>query len=119
MPRLPSALLAVTWLALALPAPAEAARSHADGVAGLRLEAITVPTFILAHAEDACDITPAADTTMLQKRLTRARKVEAKVLTGGSPAQSGPCEARSAHGFFGIEDQAVAAIAGFIKANLR
>ena len=33
---------------------------------------------------------------------------------GGLPAQSGECEARSAHGYLGIEEQVVAGIAAFI-----
>lgn len=94
------------------------AGSHAHGVASLRLEAVKVPTFILSHAKDGCDITPAADTPKLQRRLTNARKVEVRQLTGGSPPQSNPCEAKSEHGFLGIEGQAVGAVAGFIRANV-
>jgi len=33
---------------------------------------------------------------------------------GGSPAQSEACEAKSAHGYFGIEPKVVAGIAAFI-----
>lgn len=93
------------------------AQSHADGVASLRLEAVKVPTFILSHSKDGCDITPAADAPKLQRRLTNARKVEVRLLSGGSPPQSEPCEAKSEHGFLGIEGQAVGAVASFIKAN--
>lgn len=93
------------------------AGSHPDGVGSLRLEAVKVPTFILSHAKDGCDITPAADAPKLQRRLPEARKVEVRLLSGGSPPQSAPCEAKSEHGFLGIESQAVSAIVSFIKAN--
>jgi hypothetical protein len=39
------------------------------------------------------------------------------LLEGGSPPQSEPCQAKSQHGFLGIEDQAVDAIAQFIMAQ--
>ncbi len=95
------------------------AGSHPDGVASLALDKVAVPTFILSHAKDGCDITPAADAPKLQKRLKQSPKVEVKLLSGGSPPQSDPCEAKSEHGFLGIEDQAVGAVAQFIKANGR
>jgi pimeloyl-ACP methyl ester carboxylesterase len=93
------------------------ASSHADGVASLPLDKITAPVLILSHRKDGCDITPAGDAPKLTRRLTRAKKVETALLEGGSPPISAPCEARSEHGFLGIESQAVARIAAFIKAN--
>jgi pimeloyl-ACP methyl ester carboxylesterase len=92
-------------------------QSHPNGVASMRLSAITVPTLIVSHRKDACDITPAADAPKLTKSLTNSRKVDVVLLEGGSPPQSDPCQAKSAHGFLGIEGQAIARIAAFIKAN--
>jgi len=37
------------------------AQSHRDGVASMPLQRITVPTLIVSHNKDGCDITPAAD----------------------------------------------------------
>lgn len=93
------------------------AQSHRDGVASMALGQVTVPTLVLFHRKDGCDITPAADAPKLAAKLTKAAKVETVLLDGGSPPQSDPCEARSQHGFLGIETQAVDAIAKFIKAN--
>lgn len=93
------------------------AQSHRDGVASMALPQVTVPTLILSHRDDGCDITPAADLPKLAKRLTRAKKVETVILEGGTAPVSEPCEARSQHGFYGIETQAVDAIATFIAAN--
>lgn len=93
------------------------AQSHRDGVASMPLTQVKVPTLILFHRDDGCDITPAADAPKLAKRLSNARKVETVLLTGGSPPISEPCEAQSAHGFLGIEAQAVNTIAKFIEAN--
>lgn len=92
-------------------------QSHPNGVASMRLSAVTVPTLILSHRKDGCDITPAADAPKLTKALSNSRKVDVVLLDGGSPPQSDPCEAKSEHGFLGIEGQAIARIATFIKAN--
>ena len=93
--------------------------SHRDGVASMALAKVTVPTLIVSHKKDGCDVTPASDAPKLQSRLTKAAKVEIVLLDGGSPPQSEPCEAKSQHGYLGIEDQAVGSVAKFIKANLK
>lgn len=93
------------------------AQSHRDGVASMPLQRITVPTLIVSHAKDGCDITPAADAPKLSKRLTNAKPIDIALLNGGDPPQSIPCEARSQHGFLEIEAEAVNTIAKFIKAN--
>jgi pimeloyl-ACP methyl ester carboxylesterase len=91
------------------------AHSHSDGVASMALSRITVPTLIVSHRSDECDLSPAADAPKLVKRLIKAAKVETVLLDGGKPPQSDPCEAHAPHGYWGIEDQAVAAIVKFIK----
>jgi pimeloyl-ACP methyl ester carboxylesterase len=95
------------------------AGSHPDGVASMALQRVTVPALIVSHKRDGCSVTPAADAPKLSKRLTNARKVDVVLLDGGAPPQSEPCEAKSQHGFLGIETEAVNAIAKFIKANSR
>lgn len=76
-----------------------------------------MPTLIVSHRKDGCDITPAGDAPKLTRALSKSRKVDIVILDGGSPPQSKPCEAMSQHGFLGIESQAVSRIAQFIKAN--
>lgn len=85
----------------------------------MALGRVAAPALIVSHAKDGCDITPASDATKLKAKLTSAKPLEVVVLDGGSPPQSEPCEARSQHGFLGIEGKAVEAIARFVKANGR
>ncbi len=92
-------------------------QSHPHGVASMRLSAITAPTLIVSHRNDGCDITPASDAPKLTKALTKSRKVDVVLLDGGNAPKSEPCQALAQHGFYGIEDRAVARIAQFIKAN--
>jgi hypothetical protein len=93
------------------------AKSHPDGVASMALSEITVPTLIVSHRKDACEITPAADAPKLSKRLTKASKVELALLDGGDPPLSDPCGAKAQHGYFGIEVEAVNTIAKFVRGN--
>src|SRR4029450_8155174 len=83
----------------------------------LGLSEIPVPTLIVSHRKDACEITPAADAPKLSKRLTKASKVELALLDGGDPPLSDPCGAKAQHGYFGIEVEAVNTIAKFVRGN--
>lgn len=89
--------------------------SHPAGVGSMALQQVTVPTFILSHRNDGCDITPASDGASLKARLVKSPRVEVRLLDGGLPPKSPPCEAMSQHGFLGIEKEAVATIAAFIN----
>lgn len=93
------------------------AKSQPNGVADMALSEITVPTLIVSHREDGCIDLPAGDAAMLEARLTKSRKAEIVLLDGGDPPQSSPCEAYAAHGYFGIEAEAVDTIANFINSN--
>jgi pimeloyl-ACP methyl ester carboxylesterase len=99
------------------PAEWAIARSHPNGVADMALSKVAVPTLIMSHREDACAASPVADAAMLGKRLTKSSRVEIALLDGGDPPQSSVCEAKAAHGYFGIEAKAVDRIATFISGN--
>jgi hypothetical protein len=91
--------------------------SHPKGVLDMELLKITFPTLIVSHKEDKCRLTPASDAPELKAALVSSPKVEVMYFTGGRRPKSKPCQALSAHGFYGIEDQVVTAIADFIKSN--
>lgn len=93
------------------------AGSHPHGVASMALGRVKVPAFIMSHRKDGCAITPAADAPKLAGRLTSAKPLETALLDGGLPPKSEPCAARSEHGFFGIENEAVNKVVSFVKAN--
>jgi hypothetical protein len=90
---------------------------HPDGVMSMALDEIRVPTLIVAHSDDGCYATPAADAPALAEHFSHAPRVEIALISGGDPPRSDPCEAYSQHGFLGVEQQAVDRIAEFIKAN--
>lgn len=81
------------------------------------LDSVRVPVLVLAHERDGCKHTPPAGAARIVAALTAAPKVEAKVFRGGRTAGRDPCLTRSYHTFYGIEDEVIATIADFIKAN--
>ena len=81
------------------------------------LERIAAPVLVVHHREDGCVVTPVARLDRLTGRLTASPKVETMLFEGGGPTESEPCQARSAHGFFGIEDKVADAIVGWMRAN--
>lgn len=89
-------------------------RGRGNTVFNANLAAFSGPAYVISHEGDACEATPAADAPRLLQALAGARPKKLQIFTGGSPPQSEPCEARSQHGFLGIEAQVMNAIADFI-----
>ena len=85
-----------------------------ESLADIPLESIQVPTLILHHRQDPCEITPYDDALALPRRLTRARRVEFVALDGGPPAQGLPCGPESPHAFVGMEDVLIDRLASWI-----
>jgi dienelactone hydrolase len=92
-------------------------KTHPNAVLDMDLENIKVATLIVSHENDGCEATPASDAPKLKAALKNSPKVKVLYFTGGKKPRSEPCQARSQHGFYGIEEQVVTAIADFIKSN--
>jgi pimeloyl-ACP methyl ester carboxylesterase len=92
-------------------------RDQLESLADVRLKDIRVPTLIVHHRDDACASTPYQDAVALPGALTQAPRRELITMEGGQAPRSKPCEAFSAHGYLGIEDKAVAAVANWITAT--
>ena len=86
-------------------------------VTEMPLEKISIPTLIVAHADDGCRKTPPEGAQEIEELLTNAAKVEVKLFSGGDTPISKPCKAKSYHGFLGIEAQVIDYISGFIRDN--
>ncbi len=77
---------------------------------------ITMPTLITAHEYDGCKHTPPEGAEEIKEMLTKAKKVEIKIFSGGDETGK-PCKAMSHHGYLDIEEKVVDHIAKFIKSN--
>jgi len=82
-----------------------------------QLSAISGPVLVVSHGDDGCGCSPGGEgpNKKLLTALSGATVKEQKVFSGGSPPQSEPCDAKSQHGYFGIEASVVKAIADWIK----
>jgi pimeloyl-ACP methyl ester carboxylesterase len=92
-------------------------KSHPNGILDMELGKVKVPVLIIAHEGDQCDLTPPADAIKIKEALVNSPKAEVVKFSGGASARSDACRELSPHGFYGIEQQVIEAIADFIKAN--
>ncbi len=85
-----------------------------SGVLGSDLDKVVVPVLVMSHRNDGCYITPPEANTDIIAALTASPRKEIRWIEGGLDPKSEPCQAFAQHGYYGVEDQAVEAIASFI-----
>ena len=83
-------------------------RGRQPVLAGFSWSKVKIPLLLVHHADDGCGATPYFEAERLARRFALVR------VSGGKPAQSGPCEPLSPHGFFGKEAETVDAIAAWM-----
>jgi pimeloyl-ACP methyl ester carboxylesterase len=90
-------------------APFADAGKYGAGLNGFDFSAIKAPLLFVHHADDACDASP-------YYKATRAAKPYVLVtVRGGKSRRSDPCDTLSPHGFYGKEEEVVAAIAAWMR----
>ena len=87
-------------------------------VVDVGLDRVGVPALVVAHENDGCQGTPPSGAEQIVARLINSPNAVAELFSGGFTEGGNPCTPGSHHTFNGIQDQVVAAIAGFIKANV-
>jgi dienelactone hydrolase len=76
---------------------------------------LKLPTLLAVHNQDACPDTNPADLDAFESWLSSGgAAVSVMRFTGGKTPQSGPCDALSQHGFFGLDKEVVKRITGWI-----
>jgi alpha-beta hydrolase superfamily lysophospholipase len=105
---------AVDGLVLTSSVSAGGRNSPAAGVSTLDLDKVAVPALVMDHVNDGCKSSPPGNADIIAKDMTKSPRVAVKMIEGGDTPKSGPCEAFSYHGYYGVEDKAVDAIAAFI-----
>lgn len=79
------------------------------------LESISVPVLLVAHKSDQCPVTSPRDSRRLKRRFTSSPKVHLLTFNGASAPLSVACDPLAPHGFFGIEQKVIEAIAKWIR----
>ena len=83
--------------------------THGDSnLSDFDLARIKAPLLIVHHQEDACSICPYVEARR------RAGNIPLISVAGGKPPISDPCEALSAHGYLGKEDETVEAVVNWM-----
>ena len=91
-------------------------RDMGESLQDVALDRIHVPALLVHHRDDACPSSRYADTSWAMRQLSAAPRKELLTFSGGEAPQSPPCEPLAPHGYFGIEDRVVDAIAAWITA---
>mgnify|MGYP004001002417 CR=1 FL=1 len=85
-------------------------------VTDLPLDRITVPVLAIHHIQDACKTTRPSVVKDIKRKAYNSSRVEVKLFTGGdTPISSNPCQARTYHGYLGIEAEVVDYASNFIS----
>jgi len=92
-------------------------KTHPDVLLNMPLERISLPVLVIHHKDDSCGECPPQKADRLHNKFPKSRQFEFVWIEGGSPPKSDPCDALAYHGFYGQEDRALDAMAGFIKTN--
>ena len=91
-------------------------KKNLDSLEDIDLAAITVPTYVVQHRNDECNVTPYDKAEALLGELSSVKVKEFKAVSGGRSVGN-PCKGKSYHGFLGIEKKVVNSIVGWIKAH--
>ncbi len=78
------------------------------------LAALRLPVLVVHHARDACGLCRPADVPWLLRGLTNAPVKKLLMLDGGADPRGPVCDALHWHGFIGMEQETVEAIAAWI-----
>jgi dienelactone hydrolase len=88
-------------------------------VINLPLDKITVPVLAIHHTQDACKTTRPGVVKDIKRKAYNSSRVEVKLFTGGDkPISNNPCQARTYHGYLGIENKVVRFITSFINQDI-
>jgi len=87
---------------------------NGPGLSGVEFDLPAKRLLWVHHESDPCSFTPYREAQRF------AAKSHSPLLTvrGGGPARGAPCEARSAHGFVGVESETVLAMRSWVKTGV-
>jgi pimeloyl-ACP methyl ester carboxylesterase len=88
-----------------------------QAVQKLALDRISVPVLVVHHKLDECPGTPPAGAELVVEGLTHASAKKLLLVEGGGPAWGPRCEPMHWHGYIGMEQEVVDAIAAFVRAH--
>ena len=84
-------------------------------IVDLELDKITVPLLVIHHQQDGCKTTKPRVIEDIKRKAYNSSRIATKLFRGGDkPISSNPCQARTYHGYLGIEEAVIGFIGRFI-----
>lgn len=80
---------------------------------------VTIPALIVANRDDRCNVAPPADAPRIAAAMTHSTEVKVLTVSGGVRRSQKDCGSLTPHGYYGIEDKVVDAIARWLDAHAR
>ncbi len=84
------------------------------GLSAINWKPLPAPLLWVHHEHDPCQSTPYRDA----RRFAERSASPLVTVRGGGPESGGACEARTAHGFIGVESETVEAMRAWIKTGI-
>jgi hypothetical protein len=84
---------------------------NGPGLSGVRYQDLKASLLFVHHEDDPCDFTP----YHMARSAAERSKAPLVTVRGGGPSRGGDCQAYTAHGFVGVEREAVLAMRSWIK----
>ncbi|MDB5504261.1 MAG: uncharacterized protein JWR89_4163 [Tardiphaga sp.] len=79
---------------------------------------VNVPALVVANRDDRCNVAPPQDAAKIAATMRDSPAVKVLNVSGGTQRSSRDCGSLSPHGYYGIEQTVVSAIAAWMKALL-
>lgn len=80
-------------------------------------QGVRVPVLVVANRDDACDVAPPEMAPRIAAALTHAPDVRVLAVAGGLQRSDRACGSLSPHGYYGLEQQVVEGIAGWLRTH--
>ncbi|KTW10253.1 hypothetical protein NS258_13345, partial [Sphingomonas sanguinis] len=80
---------------------------------------VTIPALVVANRDDWCNVAPPADAPRIAAAMTHSPEVKVLTVSGGVTRSKKDCGSLTPHGYYGIEDKVVDAIARWLDAHAR
>jgi hypothetical protein len=78
---------------------------------------VRVPVLVVANHDDSCDVAPPAMASRITASLTGSPSVHVLAVSGGTQRSDRACGSLSPHGYYGIEQEVVGGIAGWLQTH--
>jgi pimeloyl-ACP methyl ester carboxylesterase len=80
-------------------------------------QSVRVPVLVVANRDDACDVAPPEMAPRIASALTRSPSVRVLAVSGGLQHSDRACGSLSPHDYYGIEQEVVGGIVGWLQTH--